>query len=271
MCDFKVVIVLLLIVVVVVSVDGDGELGALRHVGRITRRSGRLGGTFVTGVARRVHAPLGTVMNFAAVLTRVSGLSERAHVTFLGRVGSGGSSLLRLIGSLLSCSGVRTGALRCGSKRISMGTLVSRIYAARGVHSRPANVRIRFMRQLPRYHLIMSHIHFTRIVNGLIEGTLGFARVNDIGVNYEELDGRGFCFCITSANYNVSRIKERTVFRQFIGVGCGVGNAKLKLSVAGSVIRRCKKNVNIRSGGKRNSAFCFALPTNVRCGRCNGF
>lgn len=75
--------------------------------GRGTRRSGELGATFLTGVDRRVHAPLGTVIKFSDILIDSSSSPTRGRRCY-SVVRGGSSLLLRLVGSVLSVSHVRS-------------------------------------------------------------------------------------------------------------------------------------------------------------------
>lgn len=78
--------------------------------GSETRRSGHLGDTFLTGVDRRVQAPLGSVINFSSMLT-MNNDARRRRRSCCRVVGAGSSLLLHLVGSVLSLSHLRTGQI----------------------------------------------------------------------------------------------------------------------------------------------------------------
>lgn len=219
---------------------------------RGTRRSSQLGSTFLTGVDRRVHAPLGTVMKFSDLLATARGRAR--HGRFVDVVRAGGRLLLRLMDSVLSLSGVRTGALRFGCRGISLGRLTGSIRGAMQNELR-ANITLRFIPRMPIYCMRARRGHLSRILVGLLIGTTGFARGNRVvfkcGVHKRRL-----CFCMGSANVNVSLRGRGGVFRQFAGMGAFVRKAKLKLSVYGGVIAGVGKHVKMRSR-KRNGKDAF--------------
>lgn len=73
--------------------------------GRVTRGT-RLGRSFLGGVDRRVHAPLGTVIKFAGMLLNRNSrrVSPSRGTDVLRVVGRGGRLLLGLVGSMLRVS-----------------------------------------------------------------------------------------------------------------------------------------------------------------------
>lgn len=93
------------------------------HVG--TRRTSGLGSSFLTGVDRRVHAPLGTVMNFSGLVVRSVGGRRRLRCTRLMRGGS--NLLLGLFGSVLSLSTLRTNSLEFSVHSIELVSIYTRL------------------------------------------------------------------------------------------------------------------------------------------------
>lgn len=229
-----------------------GVRSRLLSTGSHTRRSGQLGSTFLTGVDRRVHAPLGTVVNFSGVLTTTR--RRRRGRRCVGVVRDGGALLLRLVDSVLSLSGVRTNALRFYCSGIRLGSVVSRVRDIAHCQARDGNVRLVMRGKLPSYLVEARGGHLVRMLGGLLGGTDGFASRKDVAFNCGLYSGR-LCFCIGSANYNVPTSGIGSVFKHFIGLGSFMRNAKLKLSVYRAVMRRVKKHVNIRSRRKGKSAF----------------
>lgn len=120
----------LLAICSVARLGGVRQLLGVRGRGTISTRG--LGSTFVTGVDRRVHAPLGTVINFSNLLTSTSS-SARGGVC-LSVMTRGGSHLLRVIASMLSLSGVRSNDLSFRCSRFSMGSLLYTLRNVLGVH-----------------------------------------------------------------------------------------------------------------------------------------
>lgn len=231
------------------------RLGRARTVlvrtGRGTRAVSHLGDTFLTGVDRRVHAPLGTVINFSNLL--ISARSVRRHYRCVGVMRRGGSLLLRLVSSVLSLSGVRTNAFRFACKRASIGVLYrSVIHDSRvGI---PRKIRLMFSPRPSSYAIVDSQGQLRRIVSGFIGGTLGFASSNDVRIKCRG-GRRNIRFCMDSAKVKVSGRRLARVFRHFIGLGDFVRKAKLKLSVYGDVIRRLNNIVKISSRRKGKSHF----------------
>lgn len=101
-----------------------------------------------------------------------------------------------------------------------------------------------------------------RIVSGLVNGTTGFAGRKDVDCKCGQINSR-VIFRIASANANVRPRGIKHIFRHFTGLGGRTRNAKLKLSVYGSVIRQLNKGVAIGSRFKMKAAFGFALPCGV--------
>lgn len=224
----------------------------LVSTGRGTRRTSRLGDTFLTGVDRRVHAPLGTVINFSKLLIRAR--SIRRHGRCVNVIRRGGRLLLRLVSSVLSLSGVRTNAFRFAVARIGMGLLYrSVMHDVRKGAARA--MELMFSGRLPRYCVVDSHGHLRRIVSGFIGGTTGFASRKAVGMKCRRLRSDEVHFCISSANVKVGRRCQMRVFSHFIGLGSFVRNANLKLSVYQDVVSRLRNRVKIRSRPNGNSYF----------------
>lgn len=109
-----------------------------------TRRTSLVGSSFLTGVDRRVHAPLGTVMNFSGLVVRTSGRYRGHRCTSVIRRGS--AILLGLFGSVLSLSTLRTNSLRLSCRPIELGSVYLRL------------CRLRIGSIGPRIQLILSRM-----------------------------------------------------------------------------------------------------------------
>lgn len=215
------------------------------------RRSGQLGSTFLTGVDRRVHAPLGTVMKFSGLLTR-AGPSRRAG-RFYRVVRAGGRLLLRLIGSVLSLSGVRTKRVSFVCSRFGMSALFQDL--CRAFRDQIGN-KIALCYRVPRRSYIVCSRggHLARIVAGFLAGTYGFAFRKSVHVKCGRERSK-LCFCMGSAKGNVRQGGLPRMFRHFTGFSSFVRKAKLKLSVYRAVLRGLRKGVNMRSRRKGKDAF----------------
>lgn len=216
-----------------------------------TRVTNHLGDTFLTGVDRRVHAPLGTVINFSSLLIRTR--SVRRQGRCIGVIHGGGRLLLRLVASVLSLSGVRTNAFSFACKSMGIGLLYRGV-----IHSVRVGIdrkmTLIFSSGLPRCRLVDSHGHLRRMVSGFMGGTVGFASRKDVHMNCR-VGKRRLRFCIRSAKVKVSGRRRLRVFRHFIGLGSFIPNAKLKLTVYRDVVRRLNKQVKISSRPNGNSQF----------------
>lgn len=171
-------------------------------------------------------------------------------------VGKGAGVLLRLMGSVLSVSGVRTNALRFVCASISIGRVVHRLRNVFELHLRRTSIpmHVVFRPGLPIYFVRARGGHVSRIVSGFLSGTFGCAIRNDVAVKCRVHRGNVY-FCISSANANVPRSGMDRIFRHFAGLSTGHRNAKLKLSVDQAVVGGVNNRVNIASGCNRNSAF----------------
>lgn len=217
----------------------------------IHRTSG-LGSTFLTGVDRRVQAPLGTVVKFSGVLTRAS--SGRRGRRFIGVVGGGDSLLLHLVASVLSFSGVRSNILSCSLSSADLGSVFRRRFRMRTVGVPRGISLVYSFSTLPSVFIRASPGQIARILSGLVSGTIGFARIKDVEFSCHVMRG---CMLIrmVSANVKVSPRRRRTVFSHFIGIGSFGRKANLNLAVYGAVVRTLGKAVNISSEPKRNTQF----------------
>lgn len=148
------------------------RLGRARGRHRGTRRLSHLGSTFLTGVDRRVQAPLGTVINFSALL--ISASSPRRGGRFIRVVRGGGRLLLRLVSSILSLTGVRSNVVRLGLIRISLQRLYGRLIIS--VHvGMPTRITLYIIPSLPSCVVHYSGIELARVVSGFVGGTVGRA------------------------------------------------------------------------------------------------
>lgn len=146
-------------------------------------RGTRLGRSFLTGVDRRVHAPLGTVIKFSALLTSPSSASvaPRRGRRCVSAVGHGDRLLLGLVGSVLRLSHVRSKCVSFSYGSCPLSTLVESACRARGVL---VPKRLRFLLRRNRGNLVMriSGGQLIRIVAGFLGGTSGFAQRNSVGL-----------------------------------------------------------------------------------------
>lgn len=224
--------------------------------GRGTRASSQLGSTFLTGVDRRVHAPLGTVMNFSQVVTRDA--SRRRQLNCCRVIRSGGRHLLRLVGRVLSLSGVRSNVIRFAVAPMHLRPLYGRVRSTRVFHY-PRKIRLVCRPSSRGVIVSKSGGQVFRIVSGLVNGTFGFAAAKRVDCKCHQRNGC-MTFRIASANVNVTPSGISQMFRHFIGIGGFTRNAKLKLSVYGAVVRHLNNGVSIASRINGNAAFAFILP-----------
>lgn len=233
------------------SVASLGVAGRLVHLHGGTRRTGQLGDTFLTGVDRRVQAPLGTVINFSGLVT-VTRRPSRVN-RCIGVVRAGGRLLLRLIGSVLSLSGVRTKRVSFGCSTISLSRVFGGLRRICGSH---IGSNISLIYRLPSITYIVRSRggQLARILSGFLDGTYGCASRNSVAVKCREVN-TVLHFCITSANGKLTRRGVPRIFRHFTGFSDFIRKAKLKLSVYRSVVRSLSNGVNISSRLNGNSAF----------------
>lgn len=236
---------------------GKRRLG-LRRTGRGTRLTSGVGSGCLTSVDRRVHAPLGTVANFSRLVTFTS--SSRRHERCCRVVGAGGLLLVRLVGSVLSLSGVRTSTVEVDCRPISVGKLVSAVFTSVGLHV-PRNIRLFLRGNDYAYYFKTSDVHLLRLVGGLTGGTVGGAGRKDVALKCAYLPSGYLRFCIGSAKANVTGSGLRDLFAHFIGIGSCIRNVNLKLTVYRKLIAGVNNSVRIRSRLKINSAFSFILPS----------
>lgn len=96
---------LLLLLVACLCVHALSVGHGLRTTHETIRGVDRIGDSFVRRVARRVHAPLGSVINFSALLTRRGLSSIRGH-RCIRRIRNGGACLLDLVRGVLGVTSV---------------------------------------------------------------------------------------------------------------------------------------------------------------------
>lgn len=210
-------------------------------MGGRTRGSVHAGDLFLSGVDRRVHAPLGTLSNFSAVLARRS-VSRRAEGRYGSVVRRGSRLLLGLVGSIVSLSDLRVKGVAFGFGVYSTMKLYEGIVSViRGVGR--ARTSIHFSAPLSSLRLLASDTHLRRMLVGLLVGTAGFASRNSVALRLRRRARSATLFSIASANAKVPGRGRGGVFGHFRGLGRGTRNAKLKLSVYRLVVRRLKNDV----------------------------
>lgn len=166
----------------------------------------------------------------------------------------GARLLLRLVGSVLSLSHVRTNVLRFARKSVSMGGALSRVRAVTGL-GLPSRIDVHLLPNTSCYVVRAIPGQMERMLGGCLSGTLGRARRNFVSVNCRLPRRSEVHFFIHSANYNVPPRGRGSMFRHFIGLGDFGRNANLKLSVYAVVTRGVGKGINIDSVPKGNSRF----------------
>lgn len=97
----------------------------LRSGRQITGRTGRVGSSFLTGVDRRVHAPVGNVVNVMRVLDRAS--LDRRRRRCISGVGISGRRLLTVVGNVLSLSGIRSNGVAVSAVPVGLSALYGRM------------------------------------------------------------------------------------------------------------------------------------------------
>lgn len=234
----------------------------LSLTGGHTRRTTHVGSRFLTGVSRRLHAPLGNIVNFAH-LALGARLAPARH-SRLGAVRHSTGGLLTVVGSILSFSGLRTNGLVLRDVPFPLHDALSRIIALLTRSSRSGKLRLALGvgDSIPS-GIVNSPLQLRRVVAGLIKGTVGFARGNGVSVlmRGHTLDGAGIRVRIRvqSANVNVPRHSRSHLFRTFQRTSTDVShhrnNAKLKLIVARGLIGRVNNSVSFRDRPGHNSAF----------------
>lgn len=168
---------------------------------------------------------------------------------------TGGRQLLRLVGRVLSLSGVRSNVMRFACTPMELGKLYGRVRSTRIFHA-PRNMRL-LCRPSGRAAVVSSSGgHVFRMLSGLVKGTLGFAARKDVDCKCQRRK-RGIVFRIASAKANVTTSGIGGIFRHFVGLGGATRKAKLNLSVYGAVVRQLNKRVSMASRVKGKAAFAF--------------
>lgn len=226
-----------------------------------TLRTSGLGSTFLTGVDRRVQAPLGTVMNFSSLLDSADNFAKRRVTRFVKAVGGGYNLLLTLVGSVLSLSHVRSKAVRFVFTRRGLSLLLGAIRSSRQLGVPP---KMRLVLHVPRDSggcLAASGIHLRRIIGGLVGGTTGFADDNFVAFNCRSSRSPKCAHVfMRSAKMNVSRRNVHRVFRQFCGISGFARKTNLKLDVYRAVVRQLGNIVSIASRMNGKAQFAIHLP-----------
>lgn len=105
--------------------EDEGQLrrsrGRVHGLTVVTRRTGRVGDHFLTGVDCGVHVPLGGMINFSRLLSASGRLSRRRQGRCSYVVRTGSNRLVRLMGSMLSLSHLRTGVVGFRLRSYGMG------------------------------------------------------------------------------------------------------------------------------------------------------
>lgn len=218
---------------------------------------------FLTGVDRRVHAPLGSVMNFSGLLTSRGSLSRTSGRLFTGAVGRDYSLLLILVGSVLRISELRSKRVGFRGRDYSIGRLISSLCLTRRLL---IPTRLQFSgRTRKSLFVCASGGELSRIVAGFLAGTYGFAGDKCVGLKFGRLENasRTTVF-IRSSKVNLSRRRRRGIFDHFFGRSRFDRKTNLKLSVYRKVMRGLKKQVTLDSGRKRKDHFSIILPM---CGK----
>lgn len=237
----------------------------LRGTGELTRRSIHGGDMFLSGVDRRVGAPLGTLTNFSRVLVAPK-VSSRIHTRYGSIVELGSSLLLRLMGSMISISYLSITGVEFSIIPRRIITLYQGIIRVLEGVGR-ASTRVVFRARLSTLRVRASPYELRRMLVGLLIGTAGFAGRKCVALALQVGRIKMPRFVMASAKYKVPLRGRRTMFNQFRGLGRNVRNAKLKLSVYGLVVGHVKKSVQISSACDGKTHFVFARPLGRRRGQ----
>lgn len=254
------------------SSEGVGR--TLSRTIHTTRATGGTGDAFLSGVSRSVHAPVGTVVNFAA-LTMDGVSSGREIQSCLNGVLSSDGRLLSLVGSVLSVDHVRDKGVRLRRARIDLSRILRSLGAVVDKRVRTGRLRLCVsIVSIAGRSICYSGAELGRMLLGLLSGTVGFAPTNKaISIQLERCPNarENYRLCrvqMGSGKVNVDRGFMRGVFSPFrerqASAMDEARNAKLNVTVAGGVISVVNKAVRIRARRNGNARFVVHLPLQVR-------
>lgn len=235
--------------------------------GRTVRRLGRTGLRFFSGVSRRFEAPLALVVSRVRLLLRDDSLSPSMCGGLLGMCG-GACRVQGLVDRLLSFHGLRRKRVGLGICRRSVIPFLGRVCLSFCRCTSDHSVACGFA--TPRRGILycFSPGRVRGIFCGLLSGTFGCAGPGTT-VRVVLRGGRGrIAVGIVSGNVNVDGRSVSGVFSQFcrtrgnVSGVAGAPDAKVKLSLAGDVVRLRRKAVRIRDAPNCNDVFVIRLRGN---------
>lgn len=224
---------------------------------------GRLGLRFFAGVARRLVAPLDVV------LTSLRGLGDKnSGHTLRTMVTTGTAHLVHLVRRMLRFEGMRDNGLGVDISCNSVSSFLhdyTRIFIPllKGEH------RVLSFRDSPRrVSNFFSSSGLSGIVCGLLSGTTGCApRSKQVSIGTELTSRRALRISVTGAKRLVARGAVSKLFGHFCRKSCqgrGAVNAKVNLSLMGSLVAVRQKAVRMFDGRRVNGYFHVLLPVRER-------
>lgn len=258
------VVIIIFVVLVAHSVSEDRCCQRrLRGTGRCTRSLLRDQRGLVLAVDRSVHTPLSSVVNCVRLLLHHHPSRER-HCCLRGVAKSTGR-VLSLIGNLLSFRQLRSKRVRVRGIPFDMHALFGRV--CKDFHPVTRTGKLTFIlgvgRRKVSHVCSNSPVHLHRVIDGLLSGTIGFARRNHVilVIGLSVLGSR-LAVAISSSNIKVPRRRRRGVFNRFTHLSKARGrrNFNLKLSVAHGLVRLVKKALSLGDIPKGKDSFAVILP-----------
>lgn len=196
---------------------GVGSLcGRLRRSGQLivvtdrgTRRDRQVGGTFVGGVYRRIHAPLGTVGNFTRLVAD-SNVDPRRGGRFDGVVCAGYRGVASVVGSILMVTRLSDDGRILPLRPIRVNLLYRRRVGGLGGLRRGPSVRCRIRNSGDGSLVCSSPGRFNVVVSRLLDGTGGFAGRKDVALSCQPRRRKEVVYVyIASAKYKVPTSGDR--------------------------------------------------------------
>lgn len=222
--------------------------GRAQRAAHVTRRTGRVGGHFLSGVDCRVHVPLGNMINFSRLVTSRPGVPSRLHGRCSSVVRGGSRRLVHLIGSMLSLSQLRTNVVGFGVRRCELTRLYGRTACVTHVRDRKyAIVQLRG-RVSASLGVQMSAIHFARTLLDTLACPRGCGRGQRVSFGIALSARGGFVgFHVAGSPLTSREFASRRMY-----VHRRVGH----------LLFRCfKKGCGMRAGPSKGPAVLFAFPS----------
>jgi signal transduction histidine kinase/DNA-binding response OmpR family regulator len=216
---------------------------------------------FVSTVSHDLRGPLGTIRDYAGMLSTVGPLNDKQTV-FLNRISNGVTNLMGLIDELLDLSTIELG-VDSEDMAIDLSELAAEIVADRQEHALQRHQRLVYHPANERPAVSGNPLRLKQLVSNLVDNALKYTpEYGQVSV-LVQVDGSQVLCKVEDSGMGIAPADLPFVFDKFFRItrnGSSIPGTGLGLSICKSIVAKYDGQIWAESQSGRGSVFTFSLP-----------